>query len=147
MEPMSDQRAKLVAHLRDGEIFKGYSRDFDGLRPTFHVYSTDAPVASSRRIDLDELKAIFYVRSWGRAPGRADRTYAFQETPQEPGRRAAVQFQDGERIWGYVLDEQVSESGFFLIPANPEDNNLKIYVVRSATEEVAFLPARTQTDH
>jgi hypothetical protein len=147
MERTSVQRDKLVAHLRDGQVYKGYSSDFDGLRPRFHVYSTEAPVASSRLLDLDELKAIFYVRSWGRGPGREDRTYTFGPSAGEPGRRAAVQFRDGERIWGYVMDEHLSEAGFFLIPANPDDNNIKIYVVRSATEEVAYLPEKGERSH
>ena len=142
MQQSESQRDKLVAHFRDGQVYKGYSSDFDGLRASFHVYSTEAPVASSRRLAMDDLKAIFYVRTWGRGPGREDRTYTFDNGSGEPGRRAAVQFRDGERIWGYVLDDHLSEAGFFLIPANPDDNNIKIFVVRSATEEVAYLPEK-----
>ncbi len=147
MQTGAMKRAKLVAHLRDGEIFKGYSRDFDGVSPSFHVYTADESVGRSRRIDLDELKALFYVRSWGRGPGRVDRTYAFGAQVMEPGRRAAVRFRDGEQIWGYVLDDEVSDSGFFLIPANPEDNNIKIFVVRSSVEDMAFLPDEEGTEH
>jgi hypothetical protein len=131
----------------DGQVYKGYSSDFDGQRPSFHVYSNEAPVASSRRLDLDELKAVFYVKTWGRGPGREDRTYTFDHGQEVQGRRAAVQFHDGERIWGYVLDETLNDSGFFLIPANPEDNNIKIYVVRSATEQVAYLPDKSDSSH
>lgn len=147
MQGTPGQRDKLVAHFRDGQVYKGYSSDFDGLRSSFHVYSTEAPVASSRRLDLDELKAIFYVRTWGRGPGREDRTYSFDDETCAPGRRAAVQFRDGERIWGYVLDDHLSEAGFFLIPANPDDNNIKIFVVRDATEEVAYLPEKGARDN
>ena len=150
MEATSSRRTKVVAHLRDGEIFKGFSRDFDGVRTSFHVYSTGESVARSRRIDLDELKALFYVRSWGRGPGRVNRSYTFgnmDRAMNDPGRRAAIRFRDGEQIWGYVLDDEMSDAGFFLIPANPEDNNIKIFVVRSSLEEIAYLPDANGTEH
>ncbi len=41
----------------------------------------------------------------------------------------------------------MSDSGFFLIPANPEDNNIKIFVVRSSVEDMAFLPDEEGTEH
>jgi len=147
MEKSLAAREKIVAHLRDGEICKGYTRDFDGLRTSFHVYSPENPVARSCRIELDELKALFYVRSWKGRPGRVERSYSFDQEQHPRGRRAAVRFRDGERIWGYVLDEEPGDTGFFLIPANPQDNNLKIFVIHSAMEEISFLPDEVETSH
>jgi hypothetical protein len=147
MEKTLAAREKIVAHLKDGEICKGYTRDFDGLRPSFHVYSSENPVARSYRIELDELKALFYVRSWKGRPGRVERSYSFAQEQSSTGRRAAVRFRDGERIWGYVLDEEPGDAGFFLIPANPEDNNLKIFVIHSAMEEISYLPAEVEASH
>lgn len=147
MEKSLAAREKIVAHLRDGEICKGYTRDFDGLRTSFHIYSSENPVARSCRIELDELKALFYVRSWKGRPGRVERSYSFDQEQQPGGRRAAVRFRDGERIWGYVLDEEPGDTGFFLIPANPQDNNLKIFVIHSAMEEIFFLPDEVETSH
>jgi hypothetical protein len=58
-----------------------------------------------------------------------------------------VRFRDGERIWGYVLDGDGAESGFYLVPANPEDNNIKIFVVHSAVDEMSYMDRETGTGH
>lgn len=147
MEKSLAAREKIVAHLKGGEICKGYTRDFDGLRTSFHVYSSEDPVARSCRIDLDELKALFYVRCWKGSQGRVVRRYSFAHEERPQGRRAAVRFRDGERIWGYVLDEEPGDAGFFMIPANPLDNNLKIFVIHSAMEEISYLPDDLETNH
>jgi hypothetical protein len=147
MENTQAAREKIVAHLKDGEICKGYTRDFDGLRRSFHVYSSESPVARSCRIELDELKALFYVRCWKGRSGRVDRSYSFAQEGRPLGRRAAVRFRDGERIWGYVLDEEPGDAGFFMIPANTEDNNLKIFVIHSAMEEISYLPEEVEVSH
>jgi len=147
MDQALADREKVVAHLKDGEICKGYSRDFNGLRPAFHVYSPEAPVARSRRIEVDELKALFFVRSWQGRAGRVERRYSFAREERPSGRRAAVRFRDGERIWGYVLEGEPKAAGFFLIPANPEDNNLKVFVLRSSMEDLAYLPDEGETAH
>ncbi len=142
-------REKLVAHLKDGEIFKGYSADLQLKEGSFHLFSVDTPVARSRRIDLDDLKALFYVRTWGRTPGQVLRNYQFGVggLRGEPGRRASVRFRDGERIWGYVPEDGDAGRGFFLIPADPNDNNIKIFVVHSSVDEMHFLDPAGVTHH
>jgi hypothetical protein len=147
MEKTLAAREKIVAHLKDGEICKGYTRDFDGLRASFHVYSPENPVARSCRIELDELKALFYVRSWKGRAGRVERSYSFAGNQNPEGRRATVRFRDGERIWGYVLEDEPAEAGFFMIPANSQDNNLRIFVIHSAMEEISYLPDDVETTH
>lgn len=134
-------RMKLVAHLKDGEVVKGYSRDFTEGTDTFHLLSLEKPVATSQRIEVDGLKAAFFVRSWGRASGHVVRRYRFGVggMMKEPGRRVVVHFRDGERIWGYALDEAGPEGGFFLVPADPEDNNIKIFVVNSSLHDLQYL--------
>jgi uncharacterized protein DUF6982 len=140
MEPV---RQKLVAHLKDGEVLKGYSRDFVDGAGDFHLMTPDRPVATSRRIEVDELKAVFFVRSWGRPAGHVLRRYRFGVggMARDPGRRVVVHFRDGERIWGYVLEEAGPEGGFYLVPADPEDNNRKIFVVSSSLQELQQLEA------
>lgn len=134
-------REKVVAHLRDGEIVKGYSRDFSDSIGSFHILNNTEPVATSRKVAVDDLKALFFVRTWGRSPGLVLRNYRFGVGGMrgEPGRRAMVKFQDGEKVWGYVMPHRSSREGFYLIPADPEDNNLKIYVVRSSLDEIYYL--------
>ena len=142
-------REKLVAHLWDGEILKGYSGDFRPGASQFHLMTPGRPVASSTRVDVEALKALFFVRTWGRPPGRTVRRYRFGVGGmiKEPGRRAVIRFHDGERVWGYVLDEALDDRGFFVIPADPEDNNLKLYINRLSLEELRFLGPEDDVSH
>lgn len=141
-------RQKLVAHLKGGEVVKGYSRDFGPGSSHFHLLSLNEPIASSRRISVDDLKAAFLVKSWGRSEGHVIRRYAFGVggMKAEPGRRTLVRFQDGERIWGYALDQEAPEGGFWLVPADPDDNNLRVFVVHSSITALEFLDG-SETAH
>ena len=53
-----------------------------------------------------------------------------------PG-KAIVSFDDGEEIWG-ILGEGADEegSGFYFFPADERDNNIRIFVIRSAMKEL-----------
>ena len=48
-----------------------------------------------------------------------------------------MRFKDGEEVWG-VLGEGADEDnqGFFFFPVDKEDNNIRIYVIRTALEEM-----------
>ena len=148
MEKFPPLRDKIVAHLKDGEIVKGHSRDFDPGMDSFHLFSLDTPVARSRRIEVDHMKALFFVHTWGRPPGEASRRYHFGVGGmKEPGRRAIARFQDGEQIPGYLLDEPIPQAGFYMVPADPSDNNIKIFVVRSSLDELRVLEESDSVGH
>jgi hypothetical protein len=137
---------KVVAHFRDGRVIKGHTRDFSPARDSFTLqpYSGESgPVP----VFLDELKAVFHVRTFEGNPGHPPRTPQVG-TIDEPrftkvmdqARRVALQFADGERLWGYAqMDED--DRGFFFFPTDREDNNLRIYVVKSSLKEMVFLEA------
>ena len=46
---------KLVAHLRDGLILKGFSRDFDPACELFHIIRRRGGVAASQEVRVDQL--------------------------------------------------------------------------------------------
>jgi hypothetical protein len=138
---------KVVAHYKDGRVVKGHTRDFSPARDSFTLqpYVGDAmPVP----VFLDELKAVFHVRTFegnkdhlpplGRV-GRVDEARFSQVMDQ--GRRVALQFHDGERLWGYAEMLDDAGRGFFFFPTDPGDNNLRVYVVRSSLKEMVFLEA------
>ena len=56
----------LVAHFKDGQIRKGFSRDFDPENDSFHLVRREGDIASSEKIQVEDLKALFHVKSWGR---------------------------------------------------------------------------------
>jgi hypothetical protein len=128
---------KIVVHLKSGEIKKGLTHDFDPEAESFHLLPGEGggvPV----RVALDDMKALFYVKDYiGNRDFVARRE--FGEAQQEK-RRAIVFFQDGEEIWG-ILGEGADEesAGFFFYPADKRDNNLRIFIVRSAMKELRLV--------
>lgn len=125
----------VVARFRDGRMVKGTFLAFSPVEGTTRVVRAED--GEEETIDLEALKALFFVKSYTGRPWY-DEKKDF-EIAREFGRRAIVRFDDGEELWGYVLAAEVSDPsrrGFFLFPVDPESNNLKLYAIRSAVAEV-----------
>jgi hypothetical protein len=131
---------KLVARYLDGRLVKGYSLDFLPSRGLFHVVPLNEEGDPFDRshvvIPLGELKAAFFVRDFAGNPAYAGRT-SFQRWPA--GRRLEVTFLDGEVIVGSTLSYREGGVGFFVTPADTESNNVRLFVVSTATRSVRFL--------
>jgi hypothetical protein len=135
---------KLVAHLRDGLILKGFSRDFDPARELFHIVRRRLGVASSQEVRVEQLKALFHVKTWGRKDRHMGREPGFPEgdvnrPPDGSYIRTVAEFFDGEKIFGFTRDYDPGRPGFYLYPADPEDNNAKIYVPQSSLVNIQLL--------
>ena len=143
--PLHDEtfrREKLVAHFKDGIVSRGFSRDFTTDRDIFHLLSWDGDIGSTRRIHRESLKALFHVKTWGTPGGHGDRRKEFPSAPPTDASalpRTIVEFFDGEEIWGYCRDYESQAPAFFLLPADPHDNNAAVYVVRSSLVKIQFL--------
>ena len=126
---------KIVAHMKDGTIHKGVTHDFAMDRPQFHVLPAEGggvPVP----VQTDDMKALFYVKDYfGNRDFNARR--AFSDAVAS-GKRAVITFKDGEEIWGYLGEgsEEDSGLGFFFSPADKDDNNIRIFVIRSALDKL-----------
>lgn len=138
--------AKLVAHFKDGQIAKGFSRDFDPGGDSFHIVRREGRVASSLQIRLDDLKALFHVKTWGRKDRHRGREASGfpraleTERPKEVSFvKTVLEFYDGEKIFGYSLDYDPNRKGFYVLPADPQDNNEKIFVLTSSLVNIQFL--------
>jgi len=134
-----------VAHFKDGRVTKGFSRDFDPARDLFHLVRRDGEVAVSEEIRLEELKALFHVKTWGRKDRH--RGHDASGFPRAKRARAAgpsylktvLEFYDGETIFGYSLDYDAGRRGFYVVPADPTDNNRTIYVISSSLVKIQFV--------
>jgi hypothetical protein len=60
--------------------------------------------------------------------------YEAGETPS--GQKVEVTFIDGEVLIGSTLGYDPKRQGFFVLPADPKSNNLRVYVVSSFVEKV-----------
>jgi len=125
----------VVAHFLDGRVVKGTTQDFNPVRPHFHVL----PTGASRGIQVQhsQLKAVFFVRSLDGDSSRAD-LRGFVSAPAEAahGRKIAARFSDAELICGYAQNRSPNRPGFFVFPADPGSNNIRIFVIANPSVEV-----------
>src|SRR5262245_7497492 len=126
---------KVVVHARDGKLLKGTTRDFFPNRPLFHIQPADS--SPSVEVRCKSLKAVFFVRDFSGDSSRRD-TMGWPTGPKDSKQdmKVAVRFKDGELLCGYSLTYSVDREGFFMFPADPKSNNIRIYVLVGATTEV-----------
>jgi len=125
---------KIVAHYKDGKVLKGTEPKFSLNREDFHMTLLSGEI---KKIQMEELKGVFFVK---RHEGNRDYKCKYQDCPDYKGDMVGVKFQDGESIAGYSEDYGLTSKGFFMTPADPEGNNISIYVVNSATAKVLSKP-------
>jgi len=127
---------KIVVHMKGGSIHKGITQDFQPEMESFHVLPAEGG-GVPMRVRVDEMKALFWVRDYmGNRHFVARRDFA---DVQQADRRAVVTFDDGEEIWGTLDRETGDGAGFFLFPADKGDNNVRIFVNRSALKDLRFV--------
>ena len=127
---------KLVVHMKDGRIFKGVTSDFGPARDTFHLLPAEGG-GVPLRIPLEEMKALFYVKDYvGNRDFVARRQF---DEARRAGRRAILTFTDGETLWGTMGEGREEERGFFFFPADEDDNNIRIFVIRSSLKEMRLV--------
>lgn len=129
----------VVARLQDGTMVKGRTFDVDPTRPQFHVRQPDGVVV---RVEMKDLKALFFVRSLEGDPGHNEN---LEPNPGDPrGRGAnvlALRFADGEIIVGMTIGDPTNRPFFYLTPVDPASNNRRMLVNRAAVESIEAVPA------
>ena len=126
---------RVVAHYLDGRLVKGTTDDFLPTRAQFHLNprGAGAPIA----IECQRLKAVFFVRELNGDSGRDDAPgFGHVETESDKGKKIAIQFKDGEVFFGYTLAYTNDRDGFYVVPADPNSNNIRVYVMRNAAHKI-----------
>ena len=127
---------KVVVHMKDGTIHKGVTQDFDPDAETLHLLPAEGggvPV----RIALDEMKALFYVKDYlGNRDFVARRQF---DEARRAGNQAVLTFEDGESMWGTIPEYTEESSGFYFFPVDEEDNNTRIFVIRSSLKDLRLV--------
>jgi hypothetical protein len=124
---------KVVARFKDGSLIKGKIHDFSIDKSKFRF---DTVKGEGRKISVEELKAIFWVKDFQGNKNHRDKFYFELDIG---GRRIRVRFFDGELIIGHTIGYSSNHPGFFMVPLDTGSNNKGVFVIKSATEIIEFL--------
>lgn len=125
--------SKLILRLKDGSMLKCSSRI--PFSAAFENVTVIDEAGEVHKIPISEIKAIFFVKDFKGNP-HYKAGAEFSEGSPKAGKTVSVKFHDGEIIKGKVINPAEGQKGFFLYPADPLDNNEKVFVVRSNALEI-----------
>jgi hypothetical protein len=129
---------KVVVRYVNGKGVKGFSQDFFPNKDRFHVYPATKPSGEAFEVLVKGLKAVFFVKDFvGNYLYNERKEYIQEEKPS--GRKIEVTLKDGEVLVGTTLGYDPSRPGFFLFPADPKSNNLRVFAVTTAVKKVRYL--------
>jgi len=144
---MSD-REKMVMRLNDGSLLKGYLKDFAPTQAD--VIVEEAEGAKTRPVRIEEVKAVFFVRSF-----EGDNTYREKKAygiSKPKGQKVLIKFRDNEFLVGFLDGDVPWDKGFFLsrqdrgvkgfyiLPVDEDANNIRVFVVTSSVIDVTVVP-------
>jgi hypothetical protein len=132
------EKVKVVVRYRDGRLIKGFTQDFFPTKELFHFIPVDNPSGRSIEVSMKDLKAIFMVLDFVGNPQYKERK-KYVEGEKPSGRKVEVTFIDGEMLVGSTLGYDPKRQGFFIFPADPKSNNMRVYVISSSVEKVRYL--------
>lgn len=124
---------KVVARFKNGSLMKGKTNDFFPTKTSFHLQTL---TGETEKIDVEQLKAFFLVKDF---EGNQSYNEKFNDEVAGAGRKIRVTFSDGESITGYTLGYSPDRRGFYMTPADLNSNNVRIFVVKSASEKIEFV--------
>ena len=133
MEPV-----KVVARYINGKRVKGFSQDFFPNKDRFHISQAAKPSEEAVEVIIKDLKAVFFVRDFA-GNYQYDERKSYMEGERPSGRKIEVTFKDGEVLVGTTLGYDTNRPGFFLFPADPKSNNIRVFAVTTAVKKVRHL--------
>lgn len=133
------EKEKVVLNFLDRRIMKGHLEDFSPQENRIVLLDQSS---QKRTVALDELKAVFFVKTFEGNKGRRE-SKAF--VGSSSGKRVLVRFKDSETLVGYLEGDvpwkkgfflETKKGGFSLKPVDAGSNNYKVFVVATSVEEV-----------
>jgi hypothetical protein len=142
-----DEGEKIVARFRDGRLLKGFVRNFSIESDT--VILSDQKANQEKRIPIEELKALFFVKNFDGSSEHIERkVFGIRKNL---GRKVYIKFIDKESLVGFIEGEIPWDKGFslaklgkrakgfFLTPVDADSNNERVFVVGSSIEDVTIM--------
>lgn len=144
---MAGSTAKMVVVRRfERDSVTGFVNPFSYLQP--HNVEVLKPDGALVLLPYEEVKSVCFVKDFeaGTEPGRI-----FLTRPKLEGLWVRMQFRDGEVMDGILPNNLLSwdVAGFTVTPPEPDSNNQRIFVPRSALRSIQVLgvvgsPLRTK---
>lgn len=132
-----NNRNKAVVAFLDGRRLKGYIYNFSAQKDRFRLFlEQDTLQREGADVQIKELKAIFFAKDF---VGNKEYTESQILTSQNGCRKAEVTFQDGERLVGSTDAYNPQKIGFFLVPADPRSNNLRVFVITKNASQIRWI--------
>lgn len=137
---------RVVIRFKDGKVLKGFVNAFNDTTDHIEVTLTDAK--DPTRISFDDLKAVFFVRSFeGESGYREKKKYGISA---KRGDRVFVKFADGELLVGFLIGDvpwdrkkgfnlsriETDRKGFYLLPTDKQSNNIKVFIPLGYVQDV-----------
>jgi hypothetical protein len=121
------QMNKVVVAYPDGRRLKGYVFNFSALRDSFQLFPDEkSRHEEGKTMLMNDLMAVFFVKDF---MGNSGYKEVYDWGGISHGRKVEVDFPDGETIAGSTEGYNPKKPGFFLFPANPLSNNIRIFVL------------------
>jgi hypothetical protein len=137
---MADANLVVVRYL-SGKCVKGSTQDFYPERTSFHI-QVRGGTTPTIQVKMSELKAVFFVRDLQGNPAHIkSREFGAVDPGLASSKKIAVLFKDEELLVGYTVSYVAGKMGFFLTPADPRGNNIRVYVLSHAAKMVRVGPA------
>jgi len=129
---------KVVVHYVDGRVLKGFTQNFYPSIDRFHLHPVAETSGKGTKIFIRDLKAVFFVRDFAGNPQYNEKKSLLSEE-EFRGHIVEVTFADGEILVGSTPGYDPKRQGFFLIPLDPESNNIRIFTVNRSVKNVRFI--------
>jgi hypothetical protein len=125
---------KIVVHEKSGNILKGTTADFFPKRPLFHLAVGGIHGDEVKKIAVEQLKAIFFVRDFnGNSDYKEMKDHADRPVS---GKKIRATFKDGEVISGHAHSINMDQPGIFLVPADQKSNNERVFIIFSSLSQL-----------
>lgn len=132
-----NNRNKAVVAFLDGRRLKGYIYNFSAQKDRFRLFfEQDTLQREGTDVQMKDLKAIFFAKDF---VGNSEYTESQVLTSQNGCRKAEVTFRDGEKLVGTTDAYNPQKIGFFLVPADPRSNNLRVFVITKNATQIRWI--------
>lgn len=126
----------MVVAFLDGRRMKGYIHSFCGRGGSLPPFSRAGHRRARRRGSPNEgLESKFLCRDF---VGNSEYGESQELNPQNQSRKAEVTVRDGEKLVGSTDTYNPQRVGFFLVPADPRSNNLRVFVIAKNAAQIRW---------